>query len=188
MNRITEAINNHIEVVKKLDGIEHFIFRSTNLICKSLTKNKNIFWCGNGGSAADSQHLAAEFLGRFTKNRKPLNSIALSTDTSTLTCISNDFSFSDIFSRQIEAIGNKGDTLICISTSGNSKNLLKAIMSAKKKSMNIISLLGKKGGKMKNKSNVTYIVDSDVTARIQECHILIGHIICAEVEKKLKLV
>tara|TARA_B100000989_G_C19498692_1_gene453255 strand:- start:13 stop:579 length:567 start_codon:yes stop_codon:yes gene_type:complete len=188
MSRITEAIDNHIEVVKKLDGIENFIFRSTNLICKSLIKNKNIFWCGNGGSAADSQHLAAEFLGRFTKNRKPLNSIALSTDTSTLTCISNDFSFSDIFSRQIEAIGNKGDTLICISTSGNSKNLLKAIISAKKKSMNIISLLGKNGGKMKNRSHVTYIVDSDVTARIQECHILIGHIICAEVEKKLKLV
>ena len=185
---INKYIKEHIEVAGTLYDSENFINKSVDLISKALRLNKNIFWCGNGGSAADSQHLAAEFLGRFTKNRKPLNSIALTTDTSSLTCISNDFSFDDIFSRQVEAIGNKNDILILISTSGNSKNLIKAIKVAKKKSIKVISLLGKTGGKMKHMSDLKYVVQSETTARIQECHILLGHIICGEVERKLKLV
>ena len=183
-----QSIKEHIDVVGSLHSAELFISKSVNIISKALRSNKNIFWCGNGGSAADSQHLAAEFLGRFTKNRRPLNSIALTTDTSSITCISNDFSFDDIFSRQVEAIGNKNDVLIVISTSGNSKNLLNAMKVAKKKSIKIISLLGKTGGKMKLMSDLKYVVQSQTTARIQECHILLGHIICGEVEKKLKLV
>lgn len=185
---INKIINEHINTVKNLNGIDKFINETSSVISKALKKNKNIFWCGNGGSAADSQHLAAEFLGRFTKDRRPLNSIALTTDTSTLTCISNDYSYDDIFSRQVEAIGNKGDVLILISTSGNSNNLIKAAKVAKKKSMHVVSLLGKNGGKLKSISDIFYIVNSNTTARIQECHILIGHIICGQVEKQLKLV
>lgn len=185
---INSEILDHISTVKKLVDVESFITKASDIICESINIRKNIFWCGNGGSAADSQHLAAEFLGRFTTNRIPLNSIALTTDTSTLTCISNDYSFEDIFSRQIEAIGNKGDSIILISTSGNSKNLLKAIEISNSLSIKTISLLGKDGGKMKDSSSLCYIVKSNVTARIQECHILIGHIICAEVEIKLGLV
>ena len=185
---IDKEIQDHISAVKNLVDVESFIARASDNICESINSRKNIFWCGNGGSAADSQHLAAEFLGRFTTDRAPLNSIALTTDTSTLTCISNDYSFEDIFARQIKAIGNKGDSIILISTSGNSKNLLKAIEISNSLSIKTISLLGKDGGLMKNISNLYYIVNSNVTARIQECHILIGHIICAEVEKKLGLV
>ena len=129
---ITRNIDEHIRVVNSLHDSDKFIIDVTKTLAKAINIKKNIFWCGNGGSAADSQHLAAEFLGRFTKNRAPLNSIALTTDTSTLTCIANDFSFDDIFSRQIDAIGNKNDVLIAISTSGNSKNLIKAINIAKK--------------------------------------------------------
>ena len=185
---INNNIKEHIRVVNSVYDSENFIIDVTKNLVKAIKLKKNIFWCGNGGSAADSQHLAAEFLGRFTKNRIPLNSIALTTDTSTLTCIANDFSFDDIFSRQIEAIGNKNDVLIAISTSGNSKNLIKAINVAKKKSIKVICLLGKDGGRMKYLSDFNYIVKSNTTARVQECHILIGHIICGEVEKKLKLV
>ncbi len=188
MNTLKNIIDDHIKVINNLDNLDIFVKKAVNIISKSLTKNKNVFWCGNGGSAADSQHLAAEFLGRFTKDRVPLNSIALNTDTSTLTCISNDYSFDKIFSRQVDAIGNKGDTLILISTSGNSKNLIEAIKIAKGKKIKTISLLGKNGGKIKKISDLSYIVKSDVTARIQECHIMIGHIICGEVEKNLKLV
>lgn len=188
MSITQKIIDEHIDVIRNLNEIDPFISKAVNEITNSINKKKNIFWCGNGGSAADSQHLAAEFLGRFTKDRKPLNSIALNTDTSTLTCISNDYSFEKIFSRQIDAIGNKGDTLILISTSGNSKNLIEAIKVAKKKKIKTVSLLGKNGGRMKKISDLSYVVPSDVTARIQECHIMLGHIICGEVEKKLKLV
>lgn len=185
---VSKNIDEHIRVANSLYDSDNFIIDVTKTLAKAIKLKKNIFWCGNGGSAADSQHLAAEFLGRFTKNRAPLNSIALTTDTSTLTCIANDFSFDDIFSRQIDAIGNKNDVLIAISTSGNSKNLIKAINIAKKKSIKVICLLGKDGGRMKHLSDIAYVVKSSTTARIQECHILIGHIICGEVEKKLKLV
>ena len=151
-------------------------------------KNKGtVFWCGNGGSASDSLHLSAELIGRLNKNRRPLASISLSGNPSTLTCISNDFGYNKVFSRQVEALGKKNDVLVAISTSGNSLNILDAIKMAKKKKMKIISLLGKSGGKSKGLSNINIIIPSNSTARIQEMHILIGHIICDLTEKKLKL-
>ena len=144
--------------------------------------------CGNGGSAADSQHLAAEFTGRFSKDRPPIAAVALSTDTSALTCIGNDYSFNDIFARQVLALGKAGDCLIAISTSGNSGNVLAAVAAAKSLGISTIGLLGRDGGKLKAQCDVSIVVPSQVTARIQEAHILIGHSLCGAVELKLGLV
>ena len=144
--------------------------------------------CGNGGSAADSQHLAAEFTGRFIKDRPPIAAVALSTDTSALTCIGNDYSFNDIFARQVQALGKAGDCLIAISTSGNSGNVLAAVAAAKSLGISTIGLLGRDGGKLKAQCDVSIVVPSQVTARIQEAHILIGHSLCGAVELKLGLV
>lgn len=144
-------------------------------------------FCGNGGSAADSQHLAAEFTGRFIKDRKPLPALALSTDTSALTCIGNDCSFDDIFVRQVQALGKSGDCLIGISTLGNSANVISTIKACKSLGITTIELLGRDGGKLKNLCDLSVVVPSDVTARIQEAHILIGHTICGAVEQSLGL-
>ena len=144
--------------------------------------------CGNGGSAADSQHLAAEFTGRFIKDRPPIAAIALSTDTSALTCIANDYSFEAIFARQVQAIGKPGDCLIAISTSGNSGNVLAAVAAAKALGITCIGLLGRDGGKLKAECDIAIVVPSQVTARIQEAHILIGHSLCGAVEQQLGLV
>ncbi len=155
------------------------------LLAQSLAHGGTLFWCGNGGSAADSQHLAAELVGRFKKNRRPLRSIALTTDTSVLTCVANDFSYHDIFSRQVEALGRPGDVLIGISTSGNSENILRAFDVAKKIGMKTVGLLGKGGGPAQTRVDHALVVPSDVTARIQEAHIFIGHIFCELIEQEL---
>ena len=144
--------------------------------------------CGNGGSAADSQHLAAEFTGRFIKDRPPIAAVALSTDTSALTCIANDYSFNEIFARQVQDLGKAGDCLIAISTSGNSGNVLAAVAAAKSLGISTIGLLGRDGGKLKAQCDIAIVVPSQVTARIQEAHILIGHSLCGAVELKLGLV
>ena len=141
-------------------------------------KKKTIFWCGNGGSAADSQHLSAELVGRFKLNRKPLKSVALTTDTSAITAIANDYTFRKVFSRQLDGLGNEGDLIVIISTSGNSKNIIEVLKTAKKKKIKSIALLGNNGGQCKKYSDMSLIVPSTNTARIQECHILIGHIFC----------
>ena len=154
-------------------------------VVEALKKGKKIFWCGNGGSAADSQHLSTELISRLRFNRPAIPSIALTTDTSFLTAHTNDFDFDDIFSRQIEALGQAGDVLIGISTSGNSKNILKAIKTAKSKEILTIVFSGKNGGTMKNIANFSLIVPSHETQRIQEGHITIGHIICDLIEKSL---
>ena len=158
-----------------------------NEVSETLIRGGTIFLAGNGGSFSDSQHIAAEFVGRFKKNRKPLKSIALSTDTSVITCISNDFSYEEIFSRQLEALGSKGDVLVAITTSGNSKNIIKALLQANKMGVKSIGLFGKGGGKCKNLVDLSLIVPSDSTARIQETHILIEHLLCELVENKLGL-
>ena len=183
-NTFTEHIDIAHETVKL---IAKKIEKSSNLISKSLSSKGTIFWCGNGGSAADSQHIAAEFVGRFKKERKPLRSIALTTDTSILTCISNDYSFESIFSRQLKALGRKGDVLVAITTSGKSENVRQALIEAKKMGIKTICLLGKKGGVCINHSDISLIVPSNQTARIQEMHILIAHLLCELVEKKLGL-
>lgn len=146
---------------------------------------KKTLIAGNGGSAADAQHIAAEFVSRFYFDRPALASIALTTDTSALTAIGNDYGYELLFSRQIEANGNSGDIYIAISTSGNSKNVLKSLESAKKLGIKTVGLTGRSGGKMKDMVDYCICVPSDETPRIQETHILIGHILCAAVEKEL---
>lgn len=158
------------------------------LLALALGGGSTLFWCGNGGSAADSQHLAAELVGRFKKNRRALRSIALTTDSSVLTCVANDYSYDDIFSRQVEALGRPGDVLIGISTSGNSANVLRAVKTAKEMGLTTIALLGKGGGTTKVLADHALVVPSESTARIQEAHILIGHILCELIEQELGLV
>ena len=146
---------------------------------------KKTLIAGNGGSAADAQHIAAEFVSRFYFDRPALASIALTTDTSALTAIGNDYGYELLFSRQLEANGQAGDIYIAISTSGNSKNVIKSLESAKKLGIKTVGMTGKSGGKMKDMVDYCICVPSDETPRIQECHILIGHILCAAVEKEL---
>jgi D-sedoheptulose 7-phosphate isomerase len=157
------------------------------LLAKSIANGGTIFWCGNGGSAADSQHLAAELVGRFKNNRRALRSLALTTDTSVLTCVANDYSYANIFSRQVEALARAGDVLIAISTSGRSENILAVLKTAKDMGLITIAMLGKDGGSAKDISDHALIVPSESTARIQETHILIGHILCELIEQELGL-
>ena len=161
------------------------IIRASDLICNSLKTGGTIFFCGNGGSASDCQHFASELVGKFNKKRIPLRAIALTTDTSVLTNISNDFSFDEIFSRQLEALARKGDILICISTSGESSNVINAIKKAKELEVPTISLLGKDGGTVIKMSDNFILVPSNSTARIQEVHALTEHIICEIIEDEL---
>ena len=153
-------------------------------IHKKIKKGGKILFCGNGGSAADAQHLAAEFLIRLRPhiNRNPIPALTLAQDTSTLTACGNDYSFDDIFLRPFQAIAKKNDILICISTSGNSKNILKVLKEANKMGVYSICFLGKGGGKAKKLSNKALIVSSNNTARIQECHIFLGHFILEKIE------
>ena len=153
----------------------------------TLKKGNKIFICGNGGSAADAQHLAAEFLIRLRPkiNRKPYPVISLAQDTSTLTACGNDLGFENIFKRNLEALANKKDLLITLSTSGNSKNIIKVLKFAKSKNIKSISFLGNKGGKCKGLSSIELEVPHENTARIQECHIFLGHFIFESVENRL---
>lgn len=153
--------------------------------CKiALASGNKILFCGNGGSAADSQHLAAELVGRFQKERRALASIALTTDTSILTAVGNDYGYDDVFARQVQALGRSGDILIGISTSGNSKNVVKAIEEARTVGMHTFGWTGEGGGKMAELCDLLFSVPSKVTARIQEMHILAGHILCELVEEE----
>ncbi len=161
------------------------LLKISNLIYLALKNKKKILFIGNGGSAADAQHIAAEFVVRLKQNRKAYPAIALTTDTSVLTSCGNDFGYDMVFKRQIEALGEKGDILIALSTSGNSKNVLEAIEEAKKKKIKIIGFTGNSGGKMKGKCDILVDVKSENTMRIQETHITFLHIISDMVEKML---
>lgn len=183
---IQREFDEHFNLWSDIKDLKNKISLCANKMYKSLKSGKTIIWCGNGGSAADSQHLSAELVGRFLKNRKALKSLALTTDTSALTAISNDFSFERIFERQLEALGSRGDVLILISTSGNSLNLINAAKLAKKRKIFVIGLLGKNGGKVKKYCNEHILIKSKSVPRIQEMHILVGHILCLLIEKKLK--
>jgi D-sedoheptulose 7-phosphate isomerase len=143
--------------------------------------------CGNGGSAAESQHLATEFAGRFVKERRPLAAVALSTDSSALTCIANDYSFDEVFARQVLGLGRRGDCLLGISTSGRSRNVIRTTESARSMDIRTIGLLGRDGGQLRDLCDLTVIVPSNATARIQEAHIFIGHTLCGIVESQLGL-
>ena len=167
-----KKILENIEVKNKLkkEIFKKKIFKCINAIHSSLLNNGKVLLCGNGGSAADAQHLAAEFLVRLRPNinRNPIPAIALALDTSTITACANDYSFNDLFSRNLEAIGNKNDILIALSTSGNSKNILNVLKIAKKMNIFSIAFLGNSGGKAKKVANLDVIIPSKVTARIQE--------------------
>jgi D-sedoheptulose 7-phosphate isomerase len=185
---VLRNFNSHIETIESVRNIlTEQIITIANVMAQSLSNGGSIFWCGNGGSAADSQHLAAELVGRFKNNRRALRSIALTTDSSVLTCIANDYSYDDIFARQVEALGRPGDLLIGISTSGNSENVLRALKTAKEFNLVTVALLGKGGGSVKDLADHALVIPSDSTARIQEAHILIGHIFCELIEQELSL-
>jgi D-sedoheptulose 7-phosphate isomerase len=153
-----------------------------------LKSGGTVYWCGNGGSASDSQHLAAELVGQYKKDRQALRSVALNTDTSILTCVGNDLGFDQVFSRQVEALGRPGDVLVGISTSGESPNILRALEVASGLGMATVGLLGRGGGRALPLVDEAIVIPSDSTARIQECHILVGHILCEIIEEELGLV
>ncbi len=169
------------------DRLAPAIENATNMIIKALRNGNKLLIAGNGGSASQASHIAAEFVGRFKIERRALPCIALNTDTSILTAWSNDYSYDAVFSRQIEALANEGDVFIALSTSGNSRNLIGAIDAAKKAKVKVISLLGKDGGKMKDISDIEIVVPSDNTPRIQEAHIMVMHIMCEIIDEKLFL-
>jgi len=166
---------------KELQNIE----KAVRIIRDRVIAGGKILIFGNGGSAADSQHIAAEFVGRFKLERKAIPALALTTNTSTLTALSNDYGYAVTFKRQLQALGNKGDIAIAISTSGNAKNVIEAVETAKEKGLTVIGLTGKGGGSLKPLCDISIVVDSEDTARIQESHILIGHIIAEIVESNL---
>jgi len=184
IDRIKDEIEKSITV--KSDIINNTMLLSkienlTNEILKSIKNGGKIIFCGNGGSFADSQHLAAEFVSRLRFDRAPLPSIALGTNSSNVTAIANDYGYEEVFSREIISLGKEIDIFIPISTSGNSLNILKAIESAKEKNIKVIGLSGKDGGKMKKMCDLI-IIPSKSTEKIQESHIMIGHIVCSIVE------
>jgi D-sedoheptulose 7-phosphate isomerase len=186
--RIREAIQHSIDVKKQLlanDQLLETIGRIVDVCVESLKNGGKVLFCGNGGSAADAQHLAAELSGRFYFDRPPLDSEALHVNTSYLTAVANDYSFDEVFSRMVKAKGRKGDVLIGLSTSGNSPNVLKAFETANHLGMFTVGLTGETGGKMNEISNYIIKVPSKDTPRIQESHILIGHIICELIESKM---
>lgn len=182
---IYDEFNDHQDVLKKtIEELENYIEEASELIVSTLKAGNKILLFGNGGSAGDAQHIAAELTGRYKTERQGLAAIALTTDTSAITAIGNDYGFVRIFDRQVEAIGKEGDLLIGISTSGNSRNVLRALEFGKDNGMNTLGLSGKGGGDMKNLCDINIIIPSDDTARIQEMHITIGHILCGIVDQQ----
>ena len=186
LNTLTlSALSDHQETFERLTPLIPSITSVGKLCAEALNRGKKIMFCGNGGSAADAQHLAAELTGRFVSDRRPLAGLALTTDSSALTCIGNDYSFAHIFSRQVAALGQPGDVLIGISTSGESENILSAVRSAKEIGIMTVGLSGKDGGCLCKNTDYAIIAPSKITARIQECHIFIGHMLCALMESEM---
>ncbi len=188
MSKIRQIIDASIAVKSNIANNEIFlkqIDEVAKLIAHAFENGHRLYLCGNGGSAADAQHLAAEFTGRFYSDRDPLPAEALHANSSFLTAVANDYSYDEIYERAIKAHGRSGDVLIGISTSGNSKNVVRAQVEAKRTGMHVISFTGEGGGKMKESCDYLFNVPSNDTPRIQESHILIGHIICQLVEEQL---
>lgn len=185
---ISGIIQNSIDVKKRILESEELINEineAAELIIKAYQNKKKVLFCGNGGSAADAQHLAAELSGRFYYDRPPLSAEALHVNTSYLTAVANDYSYDEIYARYVQAVGNEGDVIVGLSTSGNSPNVLRAMERAKILNMITISFTGETGGKMRDISDVLINVPSKDTPRIQESHIMIGHILCEIVEATL---
>ena len=180
-----QQLEEHRELFSVMESVAEAVVAAAGLMTRCLAQGGKLMFCGNGGSAADSQHLSAEFTGRFVRDRRPLAAIALSTDTSALTSIANDYAFDEVFERQVEALGRPGDCLVGISTSGNSANVLRAFAAARRLGVTTIGLLGRDGGRLAAMSDVRVVVPSQTTARIQEAHIFIGHNLCTLVERGL---
>jgi D-sedoheptulose 7-phosphate isomerase len=185
-DKIVKIFEESIEVKKKfIEGHVDAIMEVANVIANAFNKGKKLILFGNGGSATDASHLAAEFINRFQKERPSLPAIALNTDMAVITAIANDYDFSEIFSKQLKSLSDEGDVVIGISTSGSSANVLKAMDVAKKKKLITIALTGQKGDKFASKAHYAFIVPSDQTPRIQETHITLGHVLCRMVEEIL---
>jgi D-sedoheptulose 7-phosphate isomerase len=184
---VRERIDASIQVKQALladDAFQNRVVQAAMQIVNSMRAGGKVLFCGNGGSAADAQHLAAEFTGRYLKERRALPALALHANTSSVTAIGNDYGFDLVFARQLEALGKEGDVLVGISTSGNSRNVLQAMEVAKSRSIYTVSLTGS-GGAMKDLADCAICIPSNETPRIQECHILTGHIICEIAEELL---
>ncbi len=180
---IRSGLEAHVEMIARLRAeLVPAIEQAAGVLVRCIEAGGKILLCGNGGSAADSQHIAAELVGRFARERRALPAIALTTDTSALTALGNDYGFEKVFARQVEALGRKGDVLIAISTSGNSPNILEAVAMARKMGLTVIGFGGKKGGKLRELVDLPLVVPVDDVARIQEGHILIGHLLSAALE------
>ena len=178
---INSSIKSHSEAVNLID--EKKIYQASDLIKKSLSENNTIFWCGNGGSASQANHLSAELIGGMYKDKKsPFKSVCLNVDTAFITAWSNDDSFNNIFTRQLEGLAQSDDILIALTTSGNSKNIINAAKYCNDNNIKIISLTGFDGGILKNLSDININISTNSTQRIQEMHILVGHILCDIVE------
>jgi D-sedoheptulose 7-phosphate isomerase len=179
------ALTAHTQTFATLANLRPHLMAASEACADAIRNGNKLLFCGNGGSAADAQHLAAELIGRLVRDRRALAGIALSTDTSALTCIANDFGYDEVFARQIEGLGRNGDVLIAISTSGNSPNVIRAVEVAKPMGITTVGLLGRNGGHMGNMVDLPIIVASHETARIQEAHIFLGHVMCVFIEQAL---
>jgi len=188
-DRVKQLFKASLETKQKSSELlPECIAMAADLIVKSLLNEGKILSCGNGGSAGDSQHFSSELLNRFERERPPLPAIALTTDSSTLTSIANDYSYSEVFSKQVRALGRKGDILLAISTSGNSRNVIEAIKVAHQREMHVVALTGREGGAMREllqSGDVEICVPSQITARIQEVHLLVIHCLCDLIDSQL---
>lgn len=184
MNFLTQSLQEHLEIIQNLiDATVPAIEESGQMICEALTSGKKVLLCGNGGSAADAQHIAAELVGCYEKQRRSWPAIALTTDTSALTAVSNDLGYEEVFARQVAGLGQAGDVLVAISTSGKSKNVLRAVEKAKELGCRTIALAGGTAEPLGSLCDVTVAVPSKRTARVQEAHITIGHLWCEMVDQ-----
>ncbi len=179
------ALAAHTRTFAQIGQLAPNLIAAAEAATEAVRNGNRILFCGNGGSAADAQHLAAELVGRLVRDRRALPGLALSTDSSALTCIGNDFGFDEVFARQVEGLGRSGDVLVAISTSGNSPNVIRAVEVAKPRGITTIGLLGRNGGRLAPMVDLPIVVPAEETARIQEAHIFLGHVLCALIEQGL---
>ena len=184
-NLFNSSWKEHLEAVQQMQSSLPLFESIAETLIRALRSANTVFWCGNGGSAADAQHMSAELIGRFRRERRSLPSIALTTDTSILTALANDYGYECVFARQLEALCRKGDVVIGLSTSGNSENVCRALAKAREIGAHTVAFTGASGGKMKSLADVCFAAPSNETARIQECHTLASHMICDAVEHAL---
>lgn len=178
-------LERHRALFDQLESLAPALDDAAKRLCEALQRGGKLMFCGNGGSAADSQHLASEFVGRFVTDRRPFAALALTTDSSALTSIANDYAFDQVFARQVRGLGRSGDVLVALSTSGRSANVQQAVVAARDGGLTTIGLLGRDGGPIARLCDVALVVPGEVTAHIQEAHIFLGHVLCAAVEAHL---